>query len=140
MCVFMSTCLIQIRLVCLLPKVLFDFYGSLSLRWIFVFLRVDLTVPLRPYAHGLHGLKVPLLQSKNGVFKREMQRDRPALVPLITRSTTWLQQQAVTDDRFGWQHNQAVCNFDFYAYACSDLCALACVWIFRPLLDLSSRG
>jgi len=43
-------------------------------------------------------------------------------VPLLTRSITWLEQQAVADDSFGWQHNQAVTNFDFYVYACADLC------------------
>jgi hypothetical protein len=69
-----------------------------------------------------------------------MQRERPALVPLLTRSITWLEQQAVADDSFGWQHNQAVTNFDFYVYACADLCLLVEMWISVLKLDLTSRA
>ncbi len=55
------------------------------------------------------------MQSKNGVFKREMERDKPSLVPLITRTVKWLEQNSVADSTFGWTHNQHVSDFDFYA-------------------------
>ncbi len=43
-----------------------------------------------------------------------MERDRPALLPLITRTLDWLEMSAKSDATFGWVHNQNVTNFDFY--------------------------
>jgi hypothetical protein len=54
------------------------------------------------------------VQAKNGVFKREMERDKPSLVQLITRTVKWIEQNSVADCTFGWTHNKKVSNFDFY--------------------------